>query len=511
MALEKSYCSVQQFIPYKRRMIISSYSFSINDNTAASNSSSDRVRGSGMSESVEIIVGNTYHNIPRHLAKPSRRTGLKKVHDVTIFVDIVNGGNPDVIEKVSFDLGSTFDPEVFTCTTPILTSTRNGRTKVWRFSTRQEVYGAFNASIKIRGAGGTSHNLVHEVMLQPNSEIIAHREPTTTFTEYRGLRPLPKTKLPFQARFGVELELSSVNYLPPDEVADYLASRNDCVVVQNYSEGRRTLNEWKIVPDSSIVCSTSQPDCNKFELVSPPLGAGPGLGSVHEILTRMENINPRLKVNKSMGFHVHVDVSGFDTSQLVKICQQFVKYESVIDMFMPRSRRSGSVESNSYFQSNRRHIQDLMGFGGGRATNRQVHDALGACQNMDLLVKLMNGSSRYFKLNMQNLATGRQPTLEFRQHSSTMNYEKIGCWIRFCLLFCWNSARLRAPKPFKEDSSLKKKFDALFQFVIKDRALRDYYRKRMDHFQKNRGEDDDCACCSSCAAGSSGHCPSKLY
>eukprot|EP00980_Cylindrotheca_fusiformis_P016165 scaffold4805_cov136-Cylindrotheca_fusiformis.AAC.20 len=463
-------------------------------------------------ERVEIVVGNTYEKIPGHLAKFSRRTRIKKVHDVVVFVDIVNGGNPDVIEKVSFDLGSTFDPEVFTCTTPIHTSTRNGSSKVWRFSTRQQVYGAFTANIKIRGAGGTSLNLVHEVMLQPNSEIIAHREPATRFTEYNGLRPLPKAKLPYQARFGVELELSSVNYLSPDVVANCIGKRNCYVVVQDYSEGRKTLNnEWKIVPDSSIVCSTSQPDCNKFELVSPPLGAGPGLGSVHEILTRMEKINPRLKVNKSMGFHVHVDVSSFHTSQLVKVCQQFVKYEGVIDMFMPQSRRSGSVESNSYFQGNRRHIQDLVGFGGGRATNRQVHDALGRCQDIDSLVHLMNGSSRYFKLNMQNLVTGRQPTLEFRQHSSTMNYEKIGCWIRFCVLFCWNSARLRAPKPFKEDSGLKKKFDALFQFVIKDRALRDYYRKRMDHFQKNRGEDDDCACCSACSTGLSGHCPSKLY
>jgi hypothetical protein len=461
-----------------------------------------------MPETVDFIVGNTYEKIPHHLAKTSRRGGLKKVHDVTVFVDIVDNGNPDIIQKVTFDLGSSFDPEVFTCTTPVKTKTRNGM-YVWRFGTRQQVYGPFTAEIKIRGAGGTAHEVVHEVVLQQNSEIMAHREPETSFTEYKRLRPLSKTKLPYQAQFGIELELTSASYLPAENVASYLEGADDStVMIQNYSDGRTTSNRWKIVPDSSIMCSTSQPDCNKFELVSPPLSSGDGLGNVHTILKRMGEIQPRLKVNKSMGFHVHVDVSSFTTSQLVKVCQQFVKYEDVIDLFMPQSRRTGSSESNAYFQSNRQHVYDQIG--GMRVTNRGIHDALAQCQDMNSLAHLMNGTSRYFKLNMQNLVTGRQPTLEFRQHSATMKYEKVGAWIRFCVFFCWNSAKLRSPTPFREGSNVDKKFTALFQFVIKDRALRDYYSKRLEQLVSG-GEDDDCACCSACAAGTSGHCPSKLY
>ena len=55
------------------------------------------------------------------------------------------------------------------------------------------------------------------------------------------------------------------------------------------------------------------------------------------------------------------------------------------------------------------------------------------------------------------------------------------------------SARLKAPTPFMEDRNLKFQFDALFQYVIKDRALRDYYRKRQ--------QDLDDHCCVGCSDG----------
>ena len=110
---------------------------------------------------------------------------------------------------------------------------------------------------------------------------------------------------------------------------------------------------------------------------------------------------------------------------------------------------------------------------------------------------------------MQNLVTGRQPTIEFRQHSATMNYEKVSAWIRFCICLCVNSAKLQVPTPFKEDSTIEKKFNGLFQFVIKDRALRAFYMKRQD--QVANGEGDDCVCCSECHHSGGGRCDSKLY
>lgn len=295
--------------------------------------------------------------------------------------------------------------------------------------------------------------------------------------------------------------------LPPQDLAPALEDNSnniDCIT--NYRDGRSVSNQWKIVPDSSIVCNRSQPDCNKFELVSPPLSGGQGLSRVSRVLKKMASIQPSLKVNKSMGFHVHFDVSTLTTAQLIKVCQQFVKYEEVIDSFMPLSRRTGSAESDRYFQSNRASVARRTRYG-VLATNRQVHDALSNCRDKITLAQMMNNTGRYYKLNMQNLVTRRQTTIEFRQHSGTMSYEKVAAWIRFCAAFCINSARLRAPTPFKENTRFEKKFDGLFQFVIKDRALRDFYRKRRNMLAT--GDDDDDGCCDDCAGSCGSNCASN--
>ena len=70
-----------------------------------------------MPSSVEFVVGNTYQSIPYNQAKLSSN-GNRKIHDIVIFMDVVSG-DPDIVEKVSFDLGGTFHPPVFTCVSPV--------------------------------------------------------------------------------------------------------------------------------------------------------------------------------------------------------------------------------------------------------------------------------------------------------------------------------------------------------------------------------------------------------
>ena len=136
-------------------------------------------------------------------------------------------------------------------------------------------------------------------------------------------------------------------------------------------------------------------------------------------------------------------------------------------------------------------------YNAGFYTNKERNDALASCRNLQELAALMNPNGRYHKINLQNLVTGRQPTIEFRQHSATSNSRKVNSWVRFCITLANNSARLAAPSAFREDRDLDFQFDALFQFVVKDRALREYYRGRRDDLL---GEDES-DCCQSCAAG----------
>jgi hypothetical protein len=435
------------------------------------------------SSSVQFLVGNTYQKLRRGEEQHLDRTGtFRKDHDWTLYVDVVNG-DPNQIQLVKFDLPS-FEPREFVCSCPVAVKRQNGST-AWRFATRQQSYGSINATIKIRGTGGSLLTTQHQITLEQDRR----KPPLQSFRETRGAQPLRILPLPETQKFGIELELTSPMHMDAQRIASYLEEQRvvSVEVAGSYSEGLRHSNFWKIVPDSSIYCSPNLPGCNKFELVSPILVGGNGLQSVNRVVSALSNL--QLQVNKSMGFHVHVDVSELSLQELIKVCQNFIKYEDIIDTFMPPSRRSDSPECDQYFRSNKEGLH--------QDTNKQRHYALKACGDVASLARKMNREGRYYKLNLQNLVTGRQPTLEFRQHSATINYNKIGAWVRFCVALVRNSARLPSPTPFRESRTLDDKFDALFMYVIKDRALREFYR------QRRHEHDGDEGCCSGCAMGGS--------
>lgn len=448
---------------------------------------------------VRFVVGNTYTKVPLSEAKLDRSGNCRKIHDWTLFVDVLEGDADAVIDRVSFDLGGSFQPTTFTSSTPVPIRGTNGT--FWRFQTRQQTYGPVTANIQIRGVGGTVLDCSHKIQLSEATKNSAVR----TFRETRNPRPLRMLKLPDHQCFGIELELTSAVHVPPETVAQNLESTTMPVeVANNYSAGRLTSWHWKLVPDSSIVCNSNMPSCHRFELVSPILKGGSGLQQVSQILKRLNEYNRRephiqLSVNKSMGFHVHMNVEDLSHEELVKVCQNFIKYEGILDTFMPQSRRNGSPESDLYFKSNRASVAQYAGSIG----NKQLHEELAACRDIESLAQVMNASGRYYKLNLQNLVSaGRyQPTLEFRQHSATTNFAKVGAWVRFCSRFCSNSAKLAPPKPFRQSRSLDFQFDALFQYVIKDRALRNFYQERRQQLQ---GDHDDLEpCCAGCASGGS--------
>jgi len=256
---------------------------------------------------------------------------------------------------------------------------------------------------------------------------------------------------------------------------------------------------WKITNDSSIRCSPTQPNCRLVEIVSPILQGGDGLQNVHRVLQILKSINP--SVNKSMGVHVHIGTSQFSYNQLVKICQQFIKYEETFDLLVAPSRRG---DANRYALSNRNSsaLRHLSNFDANQEVRR--------CRNMDELINVVS-PTRYFKLNLH--AFRRHGTLEFRQHSATTNYMKVGYWIRLLVAFVNNAARLPPPKSFKasygsDDHKMRLvKLNMMFQWLVKDGALKKHYIRRANFLSNNnRGaRDSQDACCDSCASSCSGH------
>jgi hypothetical protein len=457
--------------------------------------------------SVQFIVGNEYKKLPVSQAKLDSATGSssgkntkRKIHDWKLCVDVLEG-DPDVIEQVTFELLGNSNTAVFHCTEPVRLTQPDG-SDFWRFSMHQQSSSGRPVTVKIqiRGCRGTIMTFVHTVEMKQSQqcELWTFREenppPTRLFN-----------KLPKGCKFGIELELSSAKHVSKEDIADELrqSARLNVDVVKSHSEGRKTSKNWKIVFDASIACNRSSPDCNTFEIVSPVLRAGNGLEQTAKILKALGKIKPRLQINKTMGFHLHIDVSKLSLDELIKVCQNFVKYEAAIDTIMPPSRRTGSAESNKYFQSNRQLVSQ-----NGTLTNSQCLREIESCTDVYSLFEVMNGGNRYYKLNLENLATGRQPTIEFRQHSATTQYEKVCAWVHFCVAFVQNSAdfgpRITA---FSQNCSMDMQFWYLFRYIIRDHALLRFYRQRQKTLKYAPSEIPGAfsgaggGCCDGCAAG----------
>jgi len=193
--------------------------------------------------------------------------------------------------------------------------------------------------------------------------------------------------------FGVEIEC-------------YNVVRNDLILngtrkgLSVRSEGyNHTDNQhyFKIVSDGSLE------GVNSNEVVSPILQGNDGLNSLKRLCETLNEIDA--KVNRSCGLHVHIGAANMADKHYLNIIRNYQKLESLIDSFMPLSRRNNN---NAYCRS-------LGSFDFSRCTTkRDVYD-------------LMN--SRYYKINGH--AYFRHQTIEFRQHSGTTDYTKISMWIAF--------------------------------------------------------------------------------
>ena len=431
------------------------------------------------SKTVCFRVGNTYNRLPSGKARLDRTLKHRKIHDWVLYVDILQENDHDLVDCVKFHMNSeSFDPPYFTSFYPNQTVNKNDGTTVWRFSTRLQTYTDFGPiSVIVRGRGGTNKVIKYKLVLSGEGGVDSKIYKLNERRKLRPFKPMPLWK----HNFGIELELTaSSNEVNLKDAAKAISTKaREPVQVLNYSKGKKTTSTWKLVPDESIACNINDPYCTKFELVSPILNGGEGLHQCYHIVQNGLGSLSTVKVNKSMGFHVHVDATDISLRALKNICQNFIKYEDAIDSFLPPSRRTGSEESSKYCKSN------MLAISFKKESNKLRHDRIEKCTSMKDLFEVMNPKNdRYYKLNFQNLAKGRQQTIEFRQHSATSDYSKIQNWVRFCMAFVHNSIRFKSPSSLKDNTSIDDQFDKLFSFVIKDRYLRNFYQERKQEFGK---------------------------
>lgn len=196
-----------------------------------------------------------------------------------------------------------------------------------------------------------------------------------------------------ERKFGIELEIVGIS-------REAALKALKAVNIKVHSEGynHATKKHWKIVPDGSVV--------GGFEVVSPILKGEAGLDEAEIVARALEDAGAN--ANARCGFHVHFDASGLETRQIKNIIRRYANHECEIDAFMPRSRRGNA---NKYCKSL-----------GWISTT--------AFKTASTVIELADAQpDRYYKVNLKSYQ--RYGTIEFRQHSGTVNAAKVCNWVRF--------------------------------------------------------------------------------
>ena len=199
-------------------------------------------------------------------------------------------------------------------------------------------------------------------------------------------------------KFGVELEMKGISR---DKAVRVLRAIGINVQNEGYNHTRR--DHWKIVPDGSVH--------GGFEVVSPVLQGEEGLEQLRAVTTALKDAGG--KVDRQCGFHVHFDAADLRVDHIRAVVNRYAAHEARIDSFMPQSRRANN---NTYCRG----LADIV-------SRRNFREAA----TLGALAGAQGG--RYFKVNLQSYQV--HGTIEFRQHSGTLEAPKAVNWVRFLAAF----------------------------------------------------------------------------
>ncbi|KAL3810763.1 hypothetical protein ACHAXA_001588 [Cyclostephanos tholiformis] len=521
------------------------------DNAPADSANGDAAEETGPLKSdpavtVAFAVGNTYRLLSPSEASYDRMTGRHlKVHDWTLYVDVLPGQDPDLIDRVTFDMrDNSFVTKAFTCHCPIRIRDSLGSSFIgqisgvsnhnhsqerqvgqstsegvksepsattrphpnqsrWRFSTRQQTYGPVDVLITIRGRGGCRCTVQYTIVLSPGGNecpdgslpVLVEKRP------HQQLKPLKMTDTLFSIdmSFGLDGTIAAGSSLYETAKSVYARSKIPMILflddeTEEFSnkQSYETSIPWqvKLLQPTSISSShggSIDAPCNLISISSPHLTGGHGLNECYKIIEGLpssciiSNTPVATSLTHNMGLQVQIDVTMLSFQEIVKVCQNFVKYEEAMDSLVFQNRREDRCES---CRSNKQAVEGN--------TNKERNIRISKCKTMEDLISCMNPVVTYhYKLQLRDAVVGYargaanpKSAIEFRQHASSTDKTTVTHWIRFCAAFVRNSSRLRSPAALKGTTSLEEEFDLLFEYVIKDRALRNYYKERRDAFNR---------------------------
>jgi hypothetical protein len=254
-------------------------------------------------------------------------------------------------------------------------------------------------------------------------------------------------------KFGIELECFNV-----DMSVVVTALRNVAQVnAHSSSYSGREYSVWQVKYDGSIQGN------NGFEVVSPILEGEAGIAEVQKVCDALVAIGAQ--VNKSCGFHIHHDATGWGIQKFRNLFKRFVKFENALDSVQPESRRG----------DNNRYCKSIV------KTFAQIDQ----CNTVNGLAMLYD-NNRYFKLNLQSFF--RQGSVEFRNHAGTVEAAKVINYIRLTSAMVCDAGDKTAVKQFTKPTTAKEALDTMLAGMIRRNRITTetatFYKTRQAKFAK---------------------------
>ena len=221
-------------------------------------------------------------------------------------------------------------------------------------------------------------------------------------------------------KFGIEIECE-ISEAAALRALGTLSSEGIPVATRanGYHDGR-SYTTWRVEYDSSV---------NRgVEIVSPVLEGENGLEQIRKVVKALSQAGGN--INRTCGLHVHVAAQDLSGQWLKNLMQRYSDNQDAIDAFMPRSRREGGYSTRQFCQ------RITSSVAARQFTRASSVSDVRACFY-----------DRYVVLNLQPLA--RLGTVEFRQHSGSLNAEKIINWVGFCQQF------IEASKPVETRTTVR--------------------------------------------------------
>lgn len=252
---------------------------------------------------------------------------------------------------------------------------------------------------------GVGYGFVQNVYARTFPDRIRRRN-SNTASSNRQLGAVSFRVPTFNRQFGVEIEFFGTG--SKRILMNKLRAKG--IEVQNERYNHQLRTHWKITTDSSINPSRG----TGMEIVSPILKGADGLDQLKRVCEALREWGGL--INKSCGLHIHFDAAHLQLQAWKNLYKNYILGEGTIDSMMPNSRRANN---NTYCKSL------LARLGTKSNAFREIDRAI----NVEGISKAIANRSRYHKINAESFF--RHKTVEFRQHSGTINYDKISNWIFF--------------------------------------------------------------------------------